>query len=232
MNKVQVLHALYLAYVLGVLSWAAWRTKVRLESAAGAPGAKALPSRERILTSTLISLLILLLFSWKVANFSDIPVFARPELGAREIVAALAVFAGHFGLRQVAIALHTREEMKKSLLVAWMPRTAREWVLYVLVALAAGVAEEASYRGVVWTLLTWYTGQRWLAALISAVAFGFAHASQRWKSAVVISGIALMMHGFVAFTGSLVLAMVVHAAYDVAVGVVISRRLARQTFAA
>ena len=227
-----MLHALYLGYVLVVLSWLAWRTKAQLESAgAGSPGAAALPSRERILTSTLVSLLLLLGASVMVADLSGIALFVRPVLGAREIAAALVVFALHFVLRRIAIALHSREELKKSLLVSWMPRTPREWVLYVLVALAAGVAEEAAYRGVAWTLLIRYTGHTWLSALICAVAFGFAHAPQRWKSALIIFVIALMMHAFVAFAGGLVLAMAVHAVYDLAVGVVISRRLARQAAA-
>lgn len=232
MTKYHVLHALYLGYVLGLLSWLAWRTKAKLESAqAAAPGAAALPSREQILLTTLVSLLLLLGMSVMVADLSGIAVFVRPVLGARELVAALVVFLMHFVLRRIAIALHTREELEKSLLLAWMPRTPREWVLYVCVALAAGVAEEASYRGVVWTLLIRYTGSTWGSALISSVAFGLAHATQRWKSALIIFLIALMMHGFVAFAGGLVLAMVVHAAYDIAVGVVISRRLARQAAA-
>lgn len=229
MTKYHVLHFAYLSYVLGVLSWLAWRTKAQLESAAAAsPGSPAMPSRERILLTTLISLLILFGMSWMVADLSGIVLFVRPVLGPREIVAGLIVLALHFVLRRIAVAMHTREELQKSLLVAWIPRTPREWVLYALVAIAAGVAEEAAYRGVAWTLLIRYTGSTWLSALVCAIAFGLAHAAQRWKSALIIFAIALLMHGFVAFLGSLVLAMVVHAVYDLIVGALISRRLDRQ----
>lgn len=230
MNKHQVLHLLYLAYVLVGIPWLVFRTRSALQPAAAADGTpKPVPSRERVLLSTLVSLLALLLISWMVGELSGIAIFTRPTLGAREIVAAIAVFAAHFGLRQIAVAMHSREELKKSLVAAWIPRTPREWVLYVLVAICAGIAEEAAFRGVAWSLLVWYSSNEWLATLICAVAFALAHITQRWKSVFVIFAIALMMHAFVAFTQGLVLAMIVHAAYDLAVGVVISRRLAKQT---
>ena len=230
MSKFEVLHLIYLVYVLGILPWAAFRSIKQLRPAPAADGTpRPAPSRERILVLTLVSLLALLGASWVVADLTGIPIFTRPELGAREVIAAVVVFAAHFGLRQIAVALHKRgEAKKKSLLATWMPRTPRQWVLYALVAIFAGIAEEAAYRGVAWSLLDWYTGSAWIATLLCAVSFALAHITQWWKSVAVIFAIALMMHAFVAFAHGLVLAMVVHASYDIAVGVVITRRLARE----
>jgi membrane protease YdiL (CAAX protease family) len=227
-NKLVVLHSIYLFYVLVALSWAALRTSVVLRRAARADATQARgTSRERILASTLVSLAILFGMSWWVADLSEIRLFAVPALGARELVASLVALAAHFALRRIAIAMHTREELRTSPLLAWMPRTRREWTLWVPVAIGAGLAEEAAYRGVAWTLLARYTGNVWVAAAICIVAFGVAHITQKWKSVVIILAIAAVMHAFVAFTGTLVLAMIVHAVYDLAVAVLIGRRTAR-----
>jgi hypothetical protein len=58
---------------------------------------------------------------------------------------------------------------------------------------------------------------------VSALAFAVAHAAQGWKSGVTIFAIALAMHGHVAYTRTLVLAMLVHVAYDLVVGTSVAR---------
>jgi membrane protease YdiL (CAAX protease family) len=93
--------------------------------------------------------------------------------------------------------------------------------------LAASVAEEAAYRGVGMSILWYYLGNPWLAALLCAAAFSLGHSTQGWKSASVIFAMALAFHGLVALTGTLVLAMVVHAIYDFVAGDRIRRDTAR-----
>jgi hypothetical protein len=80
---------------------------------------------------------------------------------------------------------------------------------------------------VAWSLLTHYTGNTSLAAAICVAAFALHHVTQTWKSVVAIAGIAVFMHALVAFTGTLVLAMGVHALYDLVVAVLIARRAAQ-----
>ena len=55
---------------------------------------------------------------------------------------------------------------------------------------------------------------------ISALAFAVSHALQGWKTGIIIFAIGLTMHALVWFTGTLVVAMVVHASYDVMAGIV------------
>jgi membrane protease YdiL (CAAX protease family) len=228
MDKLVVLHALYLFYVLIVLSWAVLRTRRKLGAAAAArAGGAPAPSRERILASTLFSLALLFGMSWMVADLSGIELFAVPALVPLDYAAAAAAFGGHFAMRRLAIALHTREELRRSPLLVWMPRTPRQWALWVPVAITAGLAEEAAYRGVAWSLLTHHTGHAWLSAAICIAAFALHHVTQSWKSVVAIAGIAVFMHALVAFTGTLVLAMGVHALYDLVVAVLIARRAAQ-----
>ena len=94
------------------------------------------------------------------------------------------------------------------------PRTTREWVLKSITVLAASISEEAAYRGVGFAILWYWTGSALLAALICSIAFALAHSIQGWKSMWVIFGIAVIMHGLVYYTETLVLAMIVHAVYD------------------
>ena len=63
----------------------------------------------------------------------------------------------------------------------------------------------------------------WIAAALLSIAFALAHWAQGWKSMVVIAAIALTMHALVQFTGTRVVAMGVHATYDIVAIALISR---------
>lgn len=89
----------------------------------------------------------------------------------------------------------------------------------------ASVREEIAYRGVAMSILWYSLGNPWIAALICAIAFAAAHWAQGAKSGVFIFFLALMMHGLVAITGTLILAMVVHGIYDFVAGYLISREV-------
>jgi membrane protease YdiL (CAAX protease family) len=88
----------------------------------------------------------------------------------------------------------------------------------IVVALTAGISEEFLFRGfVTWYFLEFWPGSRiglLLAAIISAILFGFAHiyfgVRQVWVSAVVGAFFAAV----VLAAGSLVPAMIMHAAMD------------------
>ena len=72
--------------------------------------------------------------------------------------------------------------------------------------------------------ILWYVfGSPWPAVLICALGFAAAHWSQGWKSVLAIFLIALVAHALVWFTNTLVLMMIVHAAYDFIAGYLIAR---------
>ena len=60
----------------------------------------------------------------------------------------------------------------------------------------------------------------WLAMLLCVSAFAIAHAIQGWRGILATAIIALLLHGVVYETGSLYLAIVVHAVYDLMVGTI------------
>ena len=203
-----------LGYLFILLPVAAARSARRLRSAEGTAPSERLPSREAIWTSTLITQGALLLLAWLVGRSFDFEIFAVHNLGVAEMSAAAATLVLIFGLRQVSRAIRTEEEKRSMVVFLLAPRTRREWVLWSSTGLVASIAEEAAYRGVAFSILWYSLGSPWVAALLCAVAFALAHAVQGWKSGVIIFVMALAMHALVVFTGTLVLAMIVHAVYD------------------
>ena len=53
-------------------------------------------------------------------------------------------------------------------------------------------------------------GEPHFAAMVCAVAFALARCAQGWKTTVIGFFLALSMHALVAFTGTLVIGMVLH----------------------
>ena len=96
-----------------------------------------------------------------------------------------------------------------------LPRTSAQWALWLAVSLAAGIAEETAYRGVLVVLLASVTASFVAAVILSAAAFAIVHYPQGPKSMGWVFAIGLVMQGVVAATGTLYLAMGVHAVYDV-----------------
>ena len=217
---------LLLACLLLVLPWLAWRSAQRLRAARSgteAPGTPPLPSRSGIFLGTLILLTSLFLLAWLTGRTFGFDPFHLERLGTRELLAGGAGLAGSFGLRSLSQAIRTEAERRSLPAFAFMPQTPTEWSLYLATSVAAGIAEETAYRGVGMALLTWSTGSALLSAAVLSLAFGLAHLTQEWKSVGVVIAMALLMHGLVAFTGTVVIAMVVHTAYDVIAGILGSR---------
>ena len=84
---------------------------------------------------------------------------------------------------------------------------------WVGVTVYAGIVEEFAYRGVLTLLLASLLGY-WPAALVSAVLFSLAHLSAGKRAVIFGIPFALAMQVLVWFSGGLVLAIIVHAAYD------------------
>ena len=70
---------------------------------------------------------------------------------------------------------------------ALLPRGHLEVVLWVLVALTAGVCEELVFRGYLLEQYSRLAGSRTAAAILQAVLFGISHGYQGWESMVTIS---------------------------------------------
>ena len=111
--------------------------------------------------------------------------------------------------------LRTPEERRTLWMRHLLPRTSAQWALWLVLSLAAGVAEETAYRGVLVVLLASVTASFVTAVLLSAAAFALVHYPQGAKSMGWVFAIGLVMQAVVAGTGMLYVAMGVHAVYDV-----------------
>jgi membrane protease YdiL (CAAX protease family) len=67
-------------------------------------------------------------------------------------------------------------------------------------------------------LLSRLLGDALPAAIVAAAVFGFSHILQGWKSAVISGVVALALQGLVIWSGSLYIAIAMHAIYDLAAG--------------
>lgn len=221
-----------LVYLLFFLPWMAMRSARRLGTGGGERPAGPMPSRSAIWINTLLGLAVLFALATLVGRSFGYEVFAVSRLGGRDYAYAALALGACFAIRALLRTVRTEEERRKLFVYKLVPKTPGERFLKTLAILAAAVAEEAAYRGVLMAILWYSLGNPWLAALISALAFALSHWAQGAKSGVAIFAIALVMQALVALTGTLVLAMAVHALYDFAAGYLIARQAAADERAA
>ena len=97
------------------------------------------------------------------------------------------------------------------------PRTTRELRLFDGLSVTAGVCEETIYRGLLLGLLAEQIGL-WPAALVSTLLFGLAHAYQG-MTGIVRTGLAGAVAALLTiFSGSIFVALIVHAVVDMTQG--------------
>lgn len=99
----------------------------------------------------------------------------------------------------------------------FLPRNGNELGRFYALSLTAGVVEEILWRG----FLIWYLGQwlpLWLAALISTLGFGIAHAYQGFANVPKITLVGAALAGLYLLSGSIWLSIVLHAAVDMLQG--------------
>jgi hypothetical protein len=205
---------LHLGFFGLVIPWLAWRSRGHIARHTATP-------RARHFANVVLQLVIFLAISLVVARVEQVPIW-RPWAGhwLGWLLAALLALGGIVVMRP-----HWRKnvEMRDPTVRLFMPTTRSERRLWVLVALAAGVSEEVTYRGVLFALLWILTGSALAAALLASIVFGVSHAVQGWKTAGIITIIALLLHGLVALSGTLYPAIVAHAAYDIVAGLTYGR---------
>jgi membrane protease YdiL (CAAX protease family) len=211
----------FLVYLLILLPWLALRSARQLRP--GSSGRAALPPQETIWINTILNQVLMFVLSWMVARAIAIPLVRITPIGAGDVVAGVLALAAYFALRDLSRRVRTDDERRQLLVFALTPQTRRQWALWSLTVVVASIAEEVAYRGVGMAILWHLIGYGPAAAAVSSLAFAVAHAPQGGKSMVIIFLGAIVMHVLVWWTGTLIVAMVVHAVYDFAAGYLISR---------
>ncbi|HEY4950877.1 MAG TPA: CPBP family intramembrane glutamic endopeptidase [Candidatus Acidoferrales bacterium] len=211
-----------IAVVWPVAEWRWYYPRSVRAIAAGIPGARARLYRNSVapqwvFTACIISLWVSRARPWTLLMLGP----STPlRLGIALASAALSVVLLPLQRRTLYARPNWPELVRRTLDYAepLVPRTTGEYRGMLVVALTAGVCEEFLFRGfVTWYFLAYWPGS-WLgmalAVIISAILFGFAHiyfgARQVWVSALA----GLFFAGVVLAAGSLVPAMIMHAAMD------------------
>jgi membrane protease YdiL (CAAX protease family) len=106
-----------------------------------------------------------------------------------------------------------------------IPRTRGEMTAFTALSVSAGICEEILYRGLLMGALQSVVGL-WPAVIVSSVIFGLGHAYQGSAGILKTGLIGLVMALLVVFSGSLWIAILVHAVLDIASGRIMSAALA------
>jgi hypothetical protein len=110
-----------------------------------------------------------------------------------------------------------------------LPENGAEMRYWIPISVLAGITEEWAYRGVACALLIRMTGSVVFSVLTCSVAFGLGHMFQGWRAVggSALLAVALQMVAFQCESLNLVIA--IHACYDLIVGTIAMRVLARDS---
>ena len=124
-------------------------------------------------------------------------------------------------------------EVKKQIgdLAYLAPQTPGEVRLFDMVAITAGVCEEILYRGLLLATLVSLVGT-WPAVAITSLIFGLGHAYQGIAGIVKTGLIGLVLALLTVGSGSLFIAIVLHAVVDLTSGRIMGRALRTTTLPA
>lgn len=163
-------------------------------------------------------------FSAIVAAFARLAWWAPP---ARPLIAWGAA-AGLVLLLHAALGPWRRKRIaERDPRTLWLAPEPADRPWWVALSLAAGVAEELSYRGVASMLLVRAGVPVVLVVLLVNGAFGLAHVTRGWSNAGITFALGVALHALVLASGSLFPAMAVHFAHDVWSGFTYARLLKR-----
>lgn len=183
--------------------------------------------RAQAYMSSIASLWVLAILTGCVAWLSG---YSRVQLGlAGSDPLRTAAFAAALTITAIAVLFLFRlAGMREApLMHELLPATRRERILFIGVAITAGVCEEIVFRGFLIHVLYSATGSLAVALLLSSGAFGVAHAYQQPAGALRATLIGLILALPLAIDGSIVPAIIAHAAIDIISGLWLARYLLR-----
>ncbi|MGQ0640443.1 MAG: CPBP family intramembrane glutamic endopeptidase [Gemmatimonadaceae bacterium] len=209
-DRVGLVGLLFLVFFGAVLPLVAYRARNRLTSM------RPRPTRGQLYPTVLIQLTFFLILGVLAAWQEGVALWRWPEQYALPALATLlmlgAMVVATRPIKRAAI------ERRDARVYFAMPDGHGEMALWIAVSIMAGIAEEFVYRWVFSDLAIRLTGSVALAWTLAVLAFSVAHANQGARSMLVIALFSLVAHVLVYVTGTLLFALLLHAAYDVIAG--------------
>jgi len=231
-----ILSHLFLAYLVGVLPWvgrARYRgLKLRIEAG---DGQARLRFYQLVLVGQLGMVLVVLVIGRLGGITSAAFGLAEPALSTPMTI-ALAAFLVSLVVSSLVLR-HTGDRPLRRLLKMagpLLPVSTAERLLFAVVAVGAGMAEELAFRGfLLFYFATFLPGLGVpLAVLASSAAFGLGHLYQGVRGVALTAAIGLFMAALYVLSGSLVVPMVMHAALDLRLLVIVTPERLRRLGAA
>lgn len=124
-----------------------------------------------------------------------------------------------FKLRQAGRVRQSSADVFRKLARVILPANSLEFLVYVALALTAGICEEFLYRGFAMAALSRAGLGIWEVVILTSILFGFAHAYQGISGIIGTSLMGFVFAGARLLVGSLAPVMVWHAAVDVVAGI-------------
>jgi len=145
-------------------------------------------------------------------------------------VGIFAILAQVIYLETVSRNIDKLAEIKEQIgeLSNLAPQTRTEDRLFIMVSITAGVCEEILYRGLLLATLVSLAGT-WPAVVLTSLIFGLGHAYQGISGIAKTGLIGLVLALLTVFSGSLFIAIVLHAVVDLTSGRIMGRALRMTT---
>ncbi|MBE3561289.1 MAG: CPBP family intramembrane metalloprotease [Ktedonobacteraceae bacterium] len=108
------------------------------------------------------------------------------------------------------------KQIQEQAAVKLLPKSSQERWLWIAAAITAGVSEEILYRGFLLFYLTllWPGAHPLVAIVLSGLVFGLGHFYQGWQGSVITGVIGALLMAVYITSGSLLVAIVIHALVD------------------
>ena len=216
--------AFVLLVVASVYESAYFWPQFRAGVAAGDPEARTRAYRRGIIGQWLFAAAAVTIWSlyerpWDALRLTMPPGW-RLVLGIGFVVAAIGLLVLQlWSVARLSSARRIAAQPKLGNVAFMLPHTAREERWFVGLSITAGVCEELLFRGYLPWLFAPWLGQVGAMALVVAL-FGLSHAYQGRRGATRATLAGAVMAAIVLTTGSLIPAMIVHAAIDIGGGTV------------
>ena len=206
------------AYVVLAAPWMGclWYQKARKRIANGIPDARVRLYRSIVGEQIITAGVVLALWRTGRAPAAGLGLIA-PRSWALSIAACLAIVGA---LAWSSLRLRPKaEKIRKRLqdgVGALLPNSRQERSWWGAVSVGAGVSEELVFRGFLLYYVSTYLPQLNTAegVVLTSLVFGLAHIYQGWQGAVSAGVLGVVFAGFYLMTGSLLLPIVIHAAVD------------------
>jgi membrane protease YdiL (CAAX protease family) len=218
-----VFAAVILPLAAGLVTLGERRRSVAVSAADASADAHG-PSRIQLYTHALVTHAVLLGTALGAARAEAVVLFPRVTVGLRDLTAAALTLLAVVVIGELSWRSRSPADRERLWVRRILPRTRAERRMWVVVSAGAAIAEEIAYRGVFVALAAAATGSHAAAVIASALAFAVVHAPQGLAGIGYVFVIALLHQALVLVSGTLLLAIVVHFAYDVLAGLWLARR--------